>query len=290
MKIKKLLAALTALTMAASFAACGGSKDPDDITEEEFESAAAELDDMSDEELEEIFDEPDEEAAEDTTAETTAETVEEEIIIEPTEEILEADMYSGKVQIANHVFQMPIKISDLIDAGAEFESKNGEKIEDIDKYFISSGESSRFYFYLDGVKCGGLFISNQSDTRITLRDYNKSICLLCLPRLVISERECQYEIDNVIFPGGLRNGSTREELEAAYGEPIEIDQGDKSCDIYNYCKADESSYRKVYNGANYLIRPEETNYVEAGYNVIIDLETDTISINRYGIADTSEEN
>ena len=55
MKLRRLFAVFAAIIMAMSFTACGGEKDPDDIDEKDFESMAEELDDMSDEEIEDMF-------------------------------------------------------------------------------------------------------------------------------------------------------------------------------------------------------------------------------------------
>lgn len=55
MKPAKLLAVLAAILVTMSFTACGSEKDPDDIDEKDFESMAEELDDMSDEEIEDMF-------------------------------------------------------------------------------------------------------------------------------------------------------------------------------------------------------------------------------------------
>ena len=55
MKFRRLFAVFAATIMAMSLAACGSEKDPDDIDEKDFESMAEKLDDMSDEEIEDMF-------------------------------------------------------------------------------------------------------------------------------------------------------------------------------------------------------------------------------------------
>ena len=41
--------------------------------------------------------------------------VEEEVVIEPTQEILDAELADNKVQLGNHVIQFPISFQDFID-------------------------------------------------------------------------------------------------------------------------------------------------------------------------------
>ncbi len=191
MKIKKLLAALTALTMAVSFAACG----------ENDETQSGEADGTT------AFEENAEnDSEEETTAETDAAEEEEDEIIEPTDEILEADMYSGKVQIGDHVFQMPIQFQDLIDAGATFKSM-GNKI-DIDSTVIDAGDHESFSAIFDGGKDYGIFITvyNNSDGRALLKDCEGSWNGQFFTDSIFED--CK----EIIFPKGIRVGSTEDEM------------------------------------------------------------------------------
>ncbi len=50
--MKKILAGVLTIAMALSFAACGGQKSADDVTEEDVEKAAEQLESMTEEDAE----------------------------------------------------------------------------------------------------------------------------------------------------------------------------------------------------------------------------------------------
>ena len=50
--MKKILAGVLTIALALSLAACGGKKDPEDVTEEDLEQAAEQLESMTEEDAE----------------------------------------------------------------------------------------------------------------------------------------------------------------------------------------------------------------------------------------------
>lgn len=108
--IKRFIAFAASLMLAVSFASCGSknsssvsAKEPDNITEEDFEKAAEKLDNMTEEDLEKAAEKLEGGSAETEKKEEPAE--EEKPEFEPTDEIKNADFTSGLIQIGNDVFK-----------------------------------------------------------------------------------------------------------------------------------------------------------------------------------------
>ena len=115
MKTKRIIAAALAVCMALTVVSCGNSesgsakvKDPDNITEEDFEKAAEKLDSMSEEDFEKALDGKggiDLGGDTDTGKAAEEEPAEAKPEYEPCDEIKNADFTSGLIQIGNDVFK-----------------------------------------------------------------------------------------------------------------------------------------------------------------------------------------
>ncbi|WP_044973745.1 hypothetical protein [Ruminococcus sp. HUN007] len=174
-----------------------------------------------------------------TEAITEAE-VEEEAVIEPTQEILAADIDSWKIQIGNKVYTLPVTLQTLLDDGAVI-LDNTNPISDV----IGAHSGGGVIFSMDD-KEYDLYFENYSEDRKQIKD-----CYAYLTYINKSE--------NFIFPKGIRVGVTVADLKNAWGEPTEDN-------------LDELRYIEYYKRVG-----ESTTHQKYRYDVEIDLEQQTIT-------------
>ncbi len=173
--------------------------------------------------------------------------------IEPTQEILEADIDSRKIQLGNKVYTLPITLQTLLDDGATITNDVNPINDAVDASNIALG---RFYtadveLSLDNV--GYKFHpTNYLEKKVQLKD------------CIIDNTESRNDeiINNVIYPKGIRIGSSIDELKSAWGEPTTDDLNSYTySERYSYL--DDGKYDATANKYYYIIR--------------IDLEKQTIT-------------
>lgn len=158
--------------------------------------------------------------------------------LKATDEILEADIYSQKVQLGNQVVTFPVTLDELISIGAEVEN-------DINpiNYILEPGYSNTAELNIDGWTYILWFhnytdkMEGQERQRLQFKDCI-SDCTYAY-KLISSDSfdtymECN---DNIIFPKGVKSGMSVDELKSAWGEPDSEDLDEliyKKSDM-NYC-------------------------------------------------------
>ena len=151
--MKKFKLLVLGLCLALSLTACGSEeKTLSDYTEEE-------LAELSDEELEELMEAEmerleaeEKEAKEDKEDKKSGkESKKSAKSAEPMQEILDAQWYSGLIQIGDTLIELPIQFSELLDMGFEYElyAKEHEMDERSKDYLFENGSATAF-FYKDG--------------------------------------------------------------------------------------------------------------------------------------------
>ncbi|MBR3025742.1 MAG: hypothetical protein IKH71_14980, partial [Oscillospiraceae bacterium] len=93
MKKNAIYALILAVSMTAAMTSCGPKEEISNGTEQPSYNEAMGIDDKTEEK-------------------------EEEVVIEPTQEILDAELADNKVQLGTHVYQFPIPLQKLLDDGA----------------------------------------------------------------------------------------------------------------------------------------------------------------------------
>lgn len=142
-----------------------------------------------------------------TEAETEAEV--EEVVIEPTQEILDADIDSCKLQLGNKVYTLPVTLQTLLDDGATIVN-DVNPINDV----ISGMEGDYVEFIINNQEYYVCFWNLTIDKK-QIKD--------CFMVDTFPYQEEKIINNNIIYPKGIKVGSTVEELKAAWGEPTKDD-------------------------------------------------------------------
>lgn len=173
--------------------------------------------------------------------------------IEPTQEILEADIDSRKIQLGNKVYTLPVTLQTLLDDGAIITNDANPINEVCDAWKTTVWSYNRIVqFSIDQIQYDLVFY-NRSNEKKQVKD-----CLLTDTDVSSSD-----SVKNlVIYPKGIRIGSSIAELKSAWGEPT-ID------DLNKYFYYDEYSY---------LDEKGETQHTNKySYSISVDLEKQTIT-------------
>ena len=162
-----------------------------------------------------------------------------------TSEILEADIYSQKIQLGDHVFTLPITLEEMIAQGAvvtDEEQKPTDMIQPLTYTDPLKLNIDGFDYSLQFVKVTEL----SEDGTMPNIPLNKCTFDMVIESIGNNEQE-------TILPKGIKKGATVDELTAAWGEPTDYSE----------------SYPDTYT---YKANPDKHEYV----SFIIDLETKTI--------------
>lgn len=141
------------------------------------------------------------------TTETTVNSNSEPQITEitVTEEILNAEPYAHMVQIGNNKVDFPLTVEKLVANGFEYADSNENAID----YLMDINARKDIDFLLNGIQVS-LFVGNDTG------DYAPTSA--CKADYLITNAFGE-QAEYLIFPGGVRVGSTKNELIAAWGEP-----------------------------------------------------------------------
>ena len=153
----------------------------------------------------------------------TQPVVEEPTVYTAKQEILDADWYSGFLQVNDKLVQLPLSLSELLAMGFSYEIDYGEKNKD---YLFVNGEYITYSLLLDGNEVCTQSYKYTGDKIATLEDINPN-----LEEVWFSGIE---ETDLTFFlPGGVTLGDAMQVVEEKLGEPLEMNSN-TSCFNYIY--------------------------------------------------------
>ena len=253
MKTKALLSLITALCICGCITGCGSSDNendivtlPNNITNDKTESQ-------------------NEENTESQNNDSATENDENSSEIKIADEVLNADMYSDVFQVGEKVIKLPMTAKELFEM-------DGVELGEDSKLGISQGDDpativahpQNYKVIIDGVETSLFFIETKINEKQLLSDCN-----------VISFGD----IENVVFPKGVKVGMPIDEVRRLWGEPDTEDVEtlvylkDMVTDTYvkpmNLVSSIDELFSKYENGAY-----SSTGYC---YEVEIDLKTKTVS-------------
>ncbi len=135
------------------------------------------------------------------TSVTTTEIIIEPVAYSPSEEILNADIYSGKVQIEDKVYTFPLSVQKLLDEGMVItDNEIGEN------YLIEPRSTKKSLNVAIGNVNASINVVNTADELTSLKNcYASSIEF--------------RSFESVFYPNGITAGSTLDELKEKWGAP-----------------------------------------------------------------------
>ena len=243
-KLKKniILALIMAASMTATITSCG--KSGEEVSSKPAQEVSNGTEQSSYNDAMGI-----EETITETEAITEAE-VEEEAVIEPIQEILDADIDSCKVQLGNKVYTLPVTLQTLLDDGATI-------VNDVNPFndVLDSLQGDYVEFVKDDQKYYVCFF-NLSSNKKQIKD-----CFMA--------DTSPYQVDtkinnNIIYSKGIKVGSTVEELKAAWGEPTEDDLNELNYNDKYFVSIDLE--KQLITDIYYRIDPDfRAGYTETNY-------------------------
>lgn len=248
-----VLSVLIGLCFITGLTACG--KDAEKTYTEE------DLATLSDEEMEEVFEAAiekmeKEEASLQAAAEEAAveASLEAEAIaaqrepVEPKQEILDAEWYSGMVQFNDIMVQLPIRLNELVALGFDYEIFEQSK-----DYLFAEGESNHVNFYLEGEKLFGTSVQSDMEGFHTLEEINPFITDINIMNANLSEQA--KAMFDIYFPGGIKAGDSYTVIEEKLGAAYQIDSSmtykygspyDFTIGMHLYCSKDTQEIQGIY--------------------------------------------
>lgn len=154
---------------------------------------------------------------------------------EPKEEVLNAELGSGLIQIGNMIVRFPIKVSELTECTNAIYSSIGYKPDIMSNDFLLSKE--------DGTIIAGLFFEDANCSATYGSFVNKNIKA---GDLIINDfRDIRSE--NIILPKGIRVGMSLEELQNMFGKSLDetmFQDGDVLCYSVDFLIEDDEAIEK----------------------------------------------
>ena len=216
--MKKLKAIVVSLCLVLALGACGKSEET---------YTAEELANMSEKELAEIMEQQEKEDESDKKNKPGKAD-------EPSQEIIDAEWYSGKVQIDGVVYDLPLTISELDDLGFEYypvqmnDQYEWERIND--DYLFGEAEYIQVKYLLDDKQIFSSHIINPLEGFHTFADIINELGSAIIG--VGSYSELPDELIHY-YPGGLQIGDSLSLIEERLGTPSQTDSMD-SVMVYQY--------------------------------------------------------
>lgn len=136
--------------------------------------------------------------------------------VEPKQEIIDAEWYSGMVQFNDIIVQLPIRLSELQELGFDYEVYDKSK-----DYLFSEGESESVIFYLNGEKLFTVSIQSDVEGFHTLEEINPLITEISIMSIQMSDQA--KALFDIYFPGGIKLGDSYTVIEEKLGKPYQID-------------------------------------------------------------------
>ncbi len=207
---KKILSIVLMAAMALSVAGCGGNGSGEDI---DFDAIGEKIENMSDDELENAIEEGvgKLESMGETTTTTVAQTEEapKEESYEPLQEIIDADLFSGLVQIGDDIFKnggyMTVN---------EFIAQYG------DKYDMSEIKPDGYMESTQSVMEGATVSKKDSEIKIHVDYVNKTDDMIKIGDAIVANVSASlsddFSLSNTWYPGGINS------REFSYDELVKI--------------------------------------------------------------------
>ena len=177
--------------------------------------------------------------------------------IEPTQEILEADMDSFKVQLGNKVYTLPVTLQTILDDGATI-TNDVNPINEV----VYPGFGGYVELTIDNVPYA-LRFENEFENDKQLKD-----CILD----DIFENDGETKQKNVILPKGIREGTSVADLKAKWGEP-------------NGGSLDQLSYMQKYKHPHKIVGEYTGEGIKYWYIFNIDIEKQIITTISVSVGD-----
>lgn len=124
--------------------------------------------------------------------------------------ILDAEWYSGMIQVNDKLIQMPTSLNELVAMGFDYVIDDGDKNKD---YLFADGERISYDLLLDGKEVCTLRCEYVGDKLVTLEEINPKVESISFTG--IKETELTY-----FLPGGVALGDTMQAVEEKLGEPL----------------------------------------------------------------------
>ncbi len=244
--MKKLKAIVVSLCLVLALGGCGKSEET---------YTAEELANMSEKELAEIMEQQEKEDKKDKADKKNKAD-------EPSQEIIDAEWYSGKVQIDGVVYDLPLTVSELDDLGFEYypvrinEQGQYEKISD--DYLFGEAEYLQVKYYLDDKEIFSNHIINPLEGFHTFADIiNELDSIIANKSSMFASEDMKY-----YFPGGLQVGDSFSLIEERLGTPTKIDSDmgyhyGESNTCYTYVAVDRETQKITSISTAALFDPSE---------------------------------
>lgn len=241
--MKKVFLTIITLCFIVSFTACDDNsgkpvseKDLEDWEEEDFEAALQELDSAYDSMNAQ---------SQDASAPATD-------FYEAKQEIIDAAWDSGLVQIDDKLVQLPIRLSDWLDLGLDYEAANKSK-----DYLYVKGDHVSFHLIANGEAIDrGIAFIKETDVAETLEDMDPLI------ENISMLHKTQYT--TMYFPGGLTFDDPYNSIEEKLGKAAEIDENL----TYKYGQIGYNASDLSYGINVYVNRNEQTiSHFELGKSI-----------------------
>lgn len=191
------------------------------------------------------------------------------IVYTASEEILAAEMYSGKVQVKDKIFTFPISVAELLNEGAVITEKNVTE-----DYLIDADDTKYGIDVKINGKSASIDVKNKSKTMASVKDCD------------VVRVDFGY-CDNVFFPKGVTSGTTLSELTEKWGE-FDEDASINGSDYlsYRYYELPVETNSLYSSGPSMY---DLTSITDNSYQTLIDRSTGTIKEIDFTFSDRSDE-
>ncbi|MBQ3164839.1 MAG: hypothetical protein IJC02_09965 [Lachnospiraceae bacterium] len=252
--MKKIKLTLIGLCLIFALSACGKESSKTYTKEDLSNMSQKEVEELIGRDLESLIKKN---AEENDDASSSAVTETESVIdatsdtnpYKATQEILDANWYSGKLQFRDLIIQFPTSVQELSELGFEYKSKDGY----VSDYTYDRGERIPLSFYLNDKEVFTATISN------TLKE-SCSISKLVADVNPIIQNISFYNVEDynsadIYYPGGLQIGNSVELISERLGSPSETDDStikygnhllsDFSCSLIFYINSNSQTIQKI---------------------------------------------
>lgn len=190
------------------------------------------------------------------------------IVYTPSEEILAAEMYSGKVQVKDKIFTFPISVAELLNEGAVITEKNVTE-----DYLIDADDTKYGIDIKINGKSAMIDVKNKSKTMAAVKDCD------------VVRVDFGYCTD-VFFPKGITSGTTLSELTEKWGE-FDEDASKNGSDYlsYRYYELPVKTRSLSSSGPSMY---DFTSITDNSYQTLIDRATGTVKEIDFTFSDRSD--
>ncbi len=135
--------------------------------------------------------------------------------VAPKQEILDAEWDSGMVQFNDIIVQLPIKLSEMVELGFDYEVYGKSK-----DYLFAKEESEIIHFYLDGENYIKYIMQSNMEGFHTAEEIDPLITEIQIYEMLLSD-VAKAKVD-IYFPGGIQLGDEYTVIEERLGTAHDI--------------------------------------------------------------------